>query len=124
MIKEQTPLQGLKRLHSETLNSLQVVTYKIDEDNTITTVRTGKTLKGTLLFESNIPDAAKTFAMLHDELIGRRFKIHEGGEGFAWFSRQFPNHMLGTEQYDIFRGKLVRFEEPLEGEKLGYIKIY
>lgn len=128
MVSNPTSLAGLKRIDAKVINDLQVVSYARLEDgiykNVVTTVRTGKTLKGSLLFESPNPDVSLTFAMLYPELMYRKFRDKNKKLFGAWFSKAYPNHMLGTEQYDRFRNQLVKFEENVESEKLGYIKIH
>lgn len=120
----QTNLHGLRRAETKTVNDLQVVTYTDGKENVITTVRTGKTQKGSLLFESPDPIVAETFATMHPELINRSFRNKDKKLFNAWFSKQYPNHMFGTEQYDRFRGQLVKFEQHIDGQPFGYIKIF
>lgn len=109
-----------KIVERKKINDLQVITYSTG----MSIVKTGNTRSGKTIFQSDDKVVTETFATMYPELIEREFKVH-GVIPFAsaWFSRQYPTHMFGTEQYDRFRNKLVKFIIPMEGEKLGFIKI-
>lgn len=122
-VKNPTNLQRMRRENYEIINGLQVVTYRNGAGDLVSIVRTGKTYHGTLLFESPSYEVCKTFAVVYPSLVGREFVYVDKTIHRAFFNKEFPTHLFGSEQYDEYRGKLVRFTERIGEEPLGFIRI-